>query len=1052
MKNLLTILLLVNSFFKVNAQTTLLPFGSNDWKFYVNASSPSEPPSSSTLDWKSPNYVTDNPNWRLSKTAPLGYSSTIINNIVYYHSAFSNTDISLGDTINPGTNVNGKPLVTYYRKTITVPNLANYTSFSLTSKRDDGIVVYFNGSEVYRDRMPAGTPTASTAADNCIGGGTCTSTNENGITVTFLPNSFNVSPNANQITITAEVHQNPSVNSVYTTSSDSFFDLQLTGLYSDPNKIVAYGSNWNYSATGAIPSSQNGNSWFSNGFDFSSWPQGPSSFGFNETVNTTLPSTIYTAYFRKDISIPNFASYTNYYLKLVVDDGAVIYFNGVRVAYLRMDDLVSYQYNTFANTIVGSGQGQVPEGVEVIIPVSSSYVTSSNLKIAVEVHQCDANSSDMFFNLELIASNESPTITRGPYLQLPHPTGMQIRWKTSIPTNSLVKYKLFNAVNFSDSLLITSLDTNHIVTLTGLLPNSKYDYTIGYKTTNSIKLQGDIGINQFITPPNGYLPGKTTRIWATGDCGADSALLVKPISLDNTIGIGRGQLSSDYTQIKVKNKFKRYIDSLGVNLDLWLLLGDNAYDFGTDGDFQKNFFTIYQKDRIMKQTPIAPAIGNHEYFDSFYNKNSDRNQSLRTFNSKYRKSHLIDYYKVFSMDSMGLAGGWPSPKRGFYSYNYNNIHFISLDSYGFYGSNQDKLLYDDVSGNTNPQITWLKDDLARNTQKWTIMYWHHSPYTKGRGHDSDNPQGNNGNDEIILQKLRENLIPYLDSKKIDLILVAHSHSYERTKLLKGHYGNSSSFITDESNQNYPSYSNNNHSARFDGSSNSCPYVKNDNTTNEGIVYVVSGSAGWLENDIKAEMLHPAMKYTNMSKGGSVYIEITDNRLDAKWIDEGGGIGDKFTIIKEVNKGDTLSKLITPNDLPAQTPAIQNILPNWPNVQSFIVNGPNINNQTFTNTPVLINNPQIGPVYTIQDPTTCLTQKYRFHFSEDCWTNGVTINNVIDSPIQVLIKSGTVINANNTIKANSRVIYQAANAINLNSNTFKVETNAFFTARIINPCN
>ena len=81
-------------------------------------------------------------------------------------------------------------------------------------------------------------------------------------------------------------------------------------------------------------------------------------------------------------------------------------------------------------------------------------------------------------------------------------------------------------------------------------------------------------------------------------------------------------------------------------------------------------------------------------------------------------------------------------------------------------------------------MTWLAADLAANDQDWLIAYWHHSPYSRG-SHDSDA--------EIQLIEMRENAVPLLEDHGADLILTAHSHSYERSYLIDGHHEGSETF-------------------------------------------------------------------------------------------------------------------------------------------------------------------------------------------------------------------------------------------------------------------
>src|SRR5204863_7222212 len=169
----------------------------------------------------------------------------------------------------------------------------------------------------------------------------------------------------------------------------------------------------------------------------------------------------------------------------------------------------------------------------------------------------------------------------------------------------------------------------------------------------------------------------------------------------------------------------------------------------------------------------------------------------------------------------------------------------------------------------------LKSDLAANTKKWTVAYWHHPPYTMG-SHNSDT--------EGDLVAIRQNFIRILERYKVDLILCGHSHLYERSKLMQGHYGNEASFSSTTHNLSQSS-------ALYDGSSNSCPYVRDSLQNKNGTVYVVSGSAGQLGGQ-QGTYPHNAMYYSNPTNGGSFILDIEDNKLEAKWLCADGVVRDK----------------------------------------------------------------------------------------------------------------------------------------------------------------
>ena len=81
-------------------------------------------------------------------------------------------------------------------------------------------------------------------------------------------------------------------------------------------------------------------------------------------------------------------------------------------------------------------------------------------------------------------------------------------------------------------------------------------------------------------------------------------------------------------------------------------------------------------------------------------------------------------------------------------------------------------------------LAWLENDLASTSKEWIIAFWHFPPYSKG-SHDSDA----NG----ALVRMRKFAAPLLESYGVDLVLSGHSHSYERSFLIDGHYDTSDTF-------------------------------------------------------------------------------------------------------------------------------------------------------------------------------------------------------------------------------------------------------------------
>jgi hypothetical protein len=184
-------------------------------------------------------------------------------------------------------------------------------------------------------------------------------------------------------------------------------------------------------------------------------------------------------------------------------------------------------------------------------------------------------------------------------------------------------------------------------------------------------------------------------------------------------------------------------------------------------------------------------------------------------------------------------------------------------------------------------LTWLAEDLAATDQTWIIAFWHHPPYSKG-GHNSDNASDSGGR----MTDMRENALPILEAGGVDLVMTGHSHSYERSYLLDGHYGTSNTLV--------PSMVIDGGDGRFRGDG---AYVKPTARPNghEGTVYVVAGSSSEATG---GSFDHPAM-YISMSALGSVVLDIDGGRLEAKFLGATGAVQDCFTIFKgrPESKGD-----------------------------------------------------------------------------------------------------------------------------------------------------
>ena len=175
--------------------------------------------------------------------------------------------------------------------------------------------------------------------------------------------------------------------------------LQLARVANADTNLIPAGSTWRYLATGAAP----GASWREAGFNDASWPLGMAKLGFGGdgemTTIGTAASGFTTFYFRKAFTVTSAASFTNLFSRLVRDDGAVVYLNGVEAFRNNMPAGAIGHF-----TLAPAGLAAPEETRFVTNALNPALLLEGGNIVAVEIHQSATNSSDLGFELELIAN------------------------------------------------------------------------------------------------------------------------------------------------------------------------------------------------------------------------------------------------------------------------------------------------------------------------------------------------------------------------------------------------------------------------------------------------------------------------------------------------------------------------------------------------------------------------------------------------------------------------------------------------------------------------
>lgn len=403
--------------------------------------------------------------------------------------------------IRYGTNSSNKHITYYFRHkfNITSQALSSFTNLLLEVLRDDGVIVYINGIEVFRDNMPAGAVNYKTLASSSVEptsylqatlpasalrSGTnivaveihqaaADSSDVNfdlalsGVSLAGVtniravyietPKNNQVFYNPSSIIITAQAKSggtpvtgvaffvngsllsqdmsapyqatwsNPPlgrhtltavavIGGLFYTSAPVKVEIAAPLVIPEPVQItlIPQGATWYYLTTNndAPPN------WNQFSYDHSRWQSGPAELGYGENDEATrIPygndsnNKWITTYFRRYFTVNDPMAITNLTLNLKRDDGAIVYINGVEV----VRDLLPegpVTWSTLAENAQDDGQVFNPFKIE-----PSILIHGTNL-IAVEIHQSSPSSSDLSFDLSLVAL-ASTNRSRGVWITYP---------------------------------------------------------------------------------------------------------------------------------------------------------------------------------------------------------------------------------------------------------------------------------------------------------------------------------------------------------------------------------------------------------------------------------------------------------------------------------------------------------------------------------------------------------------------------------------------------------------------------------------------------------
>jgi hypothetical protein len=384
-------------------------------------------------------------------------------------------------------------ITTYFRHHFLVTNAQDISGLHVRLLRDDGGIVYLNGTEIFRSQMQGGpvthmTPASGTAANAeestyftnsvdpvlLVNGTNVLAVEIHQVSATssdvsfnlglhgLVPGSGNVGPTVamtspangstfpEPATINIEADANDSDGSVtnvafynngtkladdtgapysFTWSPVPAGGYQLRAVATDNlgvsstsaavsitvtstnGPLVASNAVWKYHDKGA----NLGTAWVQLAFDDSGWSNGPAQLGYGDGDEATLvnqgnPRYI-TTYFRHSFGVADPAAFTYLTVRLLRDDGGVVYLNGREVFRSNMPQ-GPVDYQTTAPVAVGGAE----ENAMFARNISTNNLVAGVNVVAVEIHQQSSGSSDISFALELVGNtdplnNNLPSVT-----------------------------------------------------------------------------------------------------------------------------------------------------------------------------------------------------------------------------------------------------------------------------------------------------------------------------------------------------------------------------------------------------------------------------------------------------------------------------------------------------------------------------------------------------------------------------------------------------------------------------------------------------------------
>jgi uncharacterized repeat protein (TIGR01451 family) len=338
----------------------------------------------------------------------------------------------------------------------------------------------------------------------------------------------------------------------------NFMTATQINLTVPPLILVPLGATWRYLDNGV----DQGTAWRNRVFDDSAWGLGGAQLGYGDGDEITVlnfgpdaNAKYPTYYFRRAFYIQDASAWSGLNIRLLRDDGAVVYLNGVEVFRSNMP-AGTILNSTFASAAVSGSD----EATFYLSNIGSGSLTNGTNVIAVEIHQSSATSSDVSFDLELagiLRSLPLPTFGLQPFTQIAE-CGSIVTFR-AYATNGLVTYQWYGR----GLPLAGQTNTNIVVVASAATSGLYYEVaanSVGSVTSSIVALFSRDNLPPVImscapnttiaanSPTSGVVPDLTSQLVAVDACSGTLTILQSPPA-GTQVGLGATNINFSVTDI-----------------------------------------------------------------------------------------------------------------------------------------------------------------------------------------------------------------------------------------------------------------------------------------------------------------------------------------------------------------------------------------------------------------------------------------------------------------------------------------------------------------------